>query len=59
MEIAIPSDVFKTCEQVHLDTFALDFERVTVDLDRYDDTAINGLRLSLEAIRKRTDDFTY
>ena len=57
--VQIPSDVFKVCGQVHLDTFALDLERVTVDLDRYDDVAINGLRLSLEAIRKRTNEFAY
>ena len=57
--IAITSDVFNVSGQVHLDTFALDLERVTVDLDRYDDVAINGLRLSLEAIRKRTNDFAY
>lgn len=57
--VEMPSDVFKFSGQVHLDTFALDLESVTVDLDRYDDVAINGLRLSLEAIRKRTDSFAY
>jgi len=55
----MPSDVFKVCGQVHLDTFALDLDRVTVDLDRYDDVAVNGLRLSLEAIRKRTNEFAF
>jgi transposase len=53
----MPSDVFKFSGQVHLDTFALDLESVAVDLDRYDDVAINGLRLSLEAIRKEADSF--
>ncbi len=32
-------------------------ERVAVDFDRYDDVAINSLRLSLEAIRQQTDSF--
>ena len=57
--MAITSDIFKFSGQVHLDTFALDLDGVTVDLDRYDDVAINGLRLSLEAIRKRTNEFAY
>lgn len=34
------------------DTFALDLELVTVDLDRYDDVAKHSFRMSLEAIRK-------
>jgi hypothetical protein len=57
--MGISSDVFKFSGQAHLDTFALELERVAVDLDRYDDVAVNGLRLSLEAIRKRTDSFSY
>ena len=57
--MGISSDVFKFSGQVHLDTYALELERVAVDLDRYDDVAVNGLRLSLEAIRKRTDSFAY
>jgi transposase len=55
----ITSDVFKFSGQVHLDTFALELESVAVDLDRYDDVAINSLRLSLEAIRQQTDSFAY
>jgi transposase len=55
----MPSDVFKFSGQAHLDTFALELERVAVDLDRYDDVAVNGLRLSLEAIRKKTNEFAY
>ena len=46
----ITSDVFKFYGQVHLDTYAL-------DVDRYDDVAVNSLRLSLEAIRKQADSF--
>lgn len=57
--LEIRSDVFKFSGQVHLDTYALELERVAVDLDRYDDVAVNGLILSLEAIRKRTNEFAY
>ncbi len=39
--------------------FALDLERVAVDLGRYDYVAINDLRLSLETIRKQTDSFAH
>jgi hypothetical protein len=55
----ITSDVFKFSGQVHLDTYALELERVTVDLDRYDDVAVNSPRLSLESIRKQTKSFAY
>lgn len=55
--IEMPSCVFKFCGQSHLDTFELDL--VAVDFDRYDDMAINSLRLSLEAIRKQADTFSF
>jgi transposase len=51
--------VFNFSGQVHLDTYALEVERVAVDFDRYDDLAINSLRLSLEAIRKQVDSFSF
>jgi hypothetical protein len=57
--IGIPSDVFKYSGQSRLDTFVLELERVAVDLDRCNDVAVNGLRSSLEAIRKKTNDFAY
>ena len=57
--IAIASEVFNFSGQVHLDTYALEIERVAVDLDRYDDVAVNSLRLSLEAIRKQADSFSF
>lgn len=57
--LAITNDVFKFSGQVHLDTFALDLDDVTIDLDRYDDVAVNSLRLSLEAVRKRTNAFAF
>jgi len=57
--IEIPSDVFNVSGQVHLDTYVLELERVAVDLDRYDDVTVNSLRLSLEAIRKQVDTFSF
>ena len=55
----MPNCVFNFSGQVRLDTYALDLELVTVDFDRYDDIAINSLRLSLEAIRKQADSFSF
>lgn len=55
----MPNCIFKFSGQAHLDTYALDVERVMVDLDRYDDVAVNSLRLSLEAIRKQVDSFAF
>ncbi|KQM12084.1 hypothetical protein AOA80_04555 [Methanomassiliicoccales archaeon RumEn M1] len=57
MIIDMRNCVFSFSGQVHLDTYALDIERVTVDPDRYDNLAINSLRLSLEAIRTQVDSF--
>ena len=57
--LEIPNCIFNFSGQSHLDTYALDVERVTVDFDRYDDVAINGLRLSLEAIRQQADEFAF
>lgn len=57
--LEMPNCVFNFSGQSHLDTYALDLERVAVDFDRYDDVAINGLRLSLEAIRKQVDSFSF
>ena len=53
--LEIPNNIFNFFGQAHLDTYALDIERVAVDFDRYDDLAVNGLRLSLEAIRQQAD----
>ena len=55
----ITSDVFKFSGQVHLDSYALDLDQASIDLNRYDDVAVNSLRLSLEAIRKRTNEFAF
>ena len=57
--LEIPNNIFNFFGQAHLDTYALDLERVAVDFDRYDDVAVNSLRLSLEAIRQQTDSFAY
>ena len=45
--------------QAHLDAYALEIERVAVEVDRYDDIAINSLRLSLEAIRQQAGSFAF
>ncbi len=58
-DIAIPSEVFNVCGQVHLDTYIIDVDDIAVDLDRYDDVAVNSLRLSLEAIRKQVDGLSF
>ena len=60
-DIAIPSGIFKVCGQVHLDNVTLirRIDDMAVDLDRYDDVAVNSLRLSLEAIRKQVDGFSF
>ena len=57
--LEIPNNIFNFFGQAHLDTYALDLERVAVDFDRYDDLAVNGLRLSLEAIRQQADSFAF
>ena len=57
--VEMPNCVFKLSGQSHLDTYAFELERVAVDFDRYDDLAITSLRLSLEAIRKQADSFSY
>ena len=44
---------------MHLDTFSIQFEKVTIDFERYDDLAINGLRLAMEAIRLHADKFSF
>jgi len=58
-EIEIPRSVFNYSGQMHLDTFSIRFEKVPVDFDRYDDLAINGFRLAMEAIRLHAHEFSY
>jgi transposase len=55
----MPRSIFKFSGQMHLDTFSISFEKVPIDFDRYDDLAINGLLLAMEAIRLHTDEFSY
>ena len=57
--LEMPNCIFNFSGQAHLDTYALDLERVAVDFDRYDDTSINSLRLSLRAIRQQADSFAF
>jgi hypothetical protein len=57
--IEMPRSIFNFSGQMHLDTFSIPFEEISIDFDRYDDLAINGLRLALEAIRLQVDGFAY
>ena len=57
--IEMPRSIFNFSGQTHLDTFSIRFEEVSIDFDNYDDLVINGLRLAMEAIRLRADDFSY
>jgi len=57
--IEMPRSIFNFSGQTHLGTFSIRFEEVSIDFDRYDDLAINGLRMAMEAIRLRADDFSY
>lgn len=57
--IDIPRSIFNFSGQTHLDTFSIAFEKVTIDFESYDDLAINGLRMALEAIRLHAEDFSY
>ncbi|MCE5295781.1 MAG: transposase, partial [Euryarchaeota archaeon] len=57
--IEIPRSIFSFYGQTHLDTFSIQFEKVSIDFDRYDDLAINGLRLAMEAIRLHADEFSF
>ena len=57
--IEMPRSIFNYYGQMHLDTFSIPLEKVMIDFDRYDDLAINGLRLALEAIRLHADEFSY
>ncbi|MCX6650944.1 MAG: transposase [Methanomassiliicoccales archaeon] len=57
--IEIPRSIFNFSGQTHLDTFSIQFEKVTMDFDRYDDLAVNGLRLAMEAIRLHADEFSF
>ena len=58
-EIDIPRSVFNFSGQMHLDAFSIRFEKVAIDFDQYDDQAINGFRLAMEAIRLHADEFSF
>jgi len=58
-EIEIPRSVFNFTGQMHIDTFSIRFEKVSIDFDRYDDLAVHGFRLAMEAIRLHADEFSY
>ncbi|MBU0685188.1 MAG: transposase [Candidatus Thermoplasmatota archaeon] len=58
-EMELPREVFSFSGQTRMDTFSLDIEGISVDFDRYDDVAIHGLRLAMEAIRRHADEFPF
>ena len=57
--IEISNNLFNFAGQAHLDTYLIEFDEVVIDFDRYDDIAINGLRLAMEAARLHVDDFSF
>jgi len=57
--IEISNNLFNFAGQTHLDTYLIEFDEVVIDFGRYDDIAINGLRLAMEAIRLHADDFSF
>ena len=58
-EIALPRGIFSFSGQTRMDTFSLDLDELSIDFERYDDVAIHGLRLAMEAIRRHADEFPY
>jgi hypothetical protein len=54
----MPAEVFNFTSQAKVDTFGIDF-RAMIDLDDYDELMVNRYRLSLEAIRKHADEFSF
>ena len=58
-EIEMPCNVFNFSGQTGIDTFAIEPEKMSVDFERYDDLAVHGLRLALEAIRRHADEFPF
>jgi hypothetical protein len=55
----MPRDVFNFSGQTGLDTFAIKPEKMSIDFERYDDLAVHGLRLALEAVRRHADEFPF
>ena len=55
-KIEMPRNVFNFSPQTCIDTFAIEPEKMSIDFERYDDLAIHGFRLALEAIRRHADE---
>jgi len=58
-EITLPHEVFSFCGQSRMDTFSLDLDEMSIDFERYDDVAVHGLRMAMEAIRRHADEFPF
>ena len=58
-EIEMPCEVFNFSGQTGIDTFAIEPEKMSIDFERYDDLAVHGLRLALEAVRRHADEFPF
>jgi len=58
-EIEMPCNVFNFSGQTRMDTFSVELSKVSIDFDKYDDLAVHGLRLAMEAIRRHADDFPF
>lgn len=58
-DIALPRGIFSFSGQTRMDTFSLDLDELSIDFERYDDVAVHGLRMAMEAIRRRADEFPF
>lgn len=57
-ELIMPAEVFKFAGQAKVDTYGIDL-RTMIDDEDYDGLMVNRYRLSLEAIRKYADEFSF
>lgn len=57
--IMIPTGIFNFYGQARIDTFVIDIESLLSEQRRYDAIMVNKYRLSLEAIRHHSNEFSY
>jgi len=57
-DVLMPAGVFNFAGQAKVDTFGIDL-RAMIDTEDYDEIMVNRYQLSLEAIRKHADEFSY
>jgi hypothetical protein len=58
-EIVMPSGIFSFVGQSRIDVFSFGLDETPIDLSRYDDVAVHGLRLAMEAVRVRAEEFSF